>query len=79
MSNFTWYWYDRYDHEFQVECSVSKPRAATRLEPAEPSEIEVLSIQPVVGEQLGACIIHLMDADIYKEISERAECHLPSE
>ena len=73
MSNFDFSWYDRHDNEFQVNCSVSKGRAATLEEPREYPEVEVLSVQPVVGIHLGADILGLMDEKYIEAIELAAE------
>ena len=78
MSNFSFPWYDRHDHEFQVEVGVSKYRAATTQEPEEPVELEIISCQAVVGNQLSADLLELLDEQYIQQMENDAEIYYDS-
>ena len=78
MSNFNFPWYDMYDHEFQVEVSASKYRRATIEEPEEPVELEIISCQAVVGNQLSADLLGLLDEQYIQQMENDAEIYYDS-
>ena len=73
-SDMTFYFYWDYNGaEFQVECSLSKPRAATNLDPAEPPEIEIMSVRQLLGMELGVDILGLLPESVLVEIELQSE------
>ena len=78
MSNFNFPWYDRHDHEFQVEVSVSKYRKSTPYDPEEPVELELISCQAVVGNQLSADLLGMLDEQYIQQMESDAEIYYDS-